>query len=335
MEADAAVERAAAAFREWSGLEVGERATVLQRAAGLMRERRLELAALAVLEAGKPWAEADGDVCEAIDFLEYYAVGSGGAGAGTAADPASRRAQHAALLPAGRLCGDRTVELSAGDPDRDDRRGARHRQHRRLQARGADARVRSRCRGGAARRRRSGRRAAARCAVAMSPLRRSSRTRRCTSIAFTGSVAAGLSIIRVAAEQAPGQHHIKRVIAEMGGKNCVIVDADADLDDAVPAIVKSAFGFAGQKCSAAARVLVHRDIADALERAAGGRDRDAAGRARPRTSPPIFRPSSTRRPGRGSAATCGDAPAQPRVAGHVPGGWRALRRADPVRRPSR
>ena len=89
-------------------------------------------------------------------------------------------------------------------------------------------------------------------------------------IAFTGSVGAGLSIIRSAADLAPGQHHIKRVIAEMGGKNCVIVDADADLDDAVPAIVKSAFGFAGQKCSAASRVLVHRDIADALnERLAG------------------------------------------------------------------
>jgi RHH-type transcriptional regulator, proline utilization regulon repressor / proline dehydrogenase / delta 1-pyrroline-5-carboxylate dehydrogenase len=89
-------------------------------------------------------------------------------------------------------------------------------------------------------------------------------------IAFTGSMAAGLSILRTAAEPAPGQHHIKRVIAEMGGKNCVIVDADADLDDAVPAIVKSAFGFAGQKCSAASRVLVHRDIADALnERLAG------------------------------------------------------------------
>ncbi len=84
------------------------------------------------------------------------------------------------------------------------------------------------------------------------------------TIAFTGSVAAGLSIIRAAAEPAPGQRHVKRVIAEMGGKNCIIVDADADLDDAVPAIVKSAFGFAGQKCSAAARVLVHRDIADEL-----------------------------------------------------------------------
>jgi RHH-type proline utilization regulon transcriptional repressor/proline dehydrogenase/delta 1-pyrroline-5-carboxylate dehydrogenase len=68
----------------------------------------------------------------------------------------------------------------------------------------------------------------------------------------------------------PGQNHLKRVIAEMGGKNCVIVDSDADLDEVVPALVKSAFVYAGQKCSAAARVLVHEAIHDGLvERLAG------------------------------------------------------------------
>ena len=76
-------------------------------------------------------------------------------------------------------------------------------------------------------------------------------------IAFTGSSAVGLEIIRAAAETPEGQGHVKRVIAEMGGKNCVIVDSDADLDDAIPAIVASAFGYAGQKCSATARVLAH------------------------------------------------------------------------------
>jgi RHH-type proline utilization regulon transcriptional repressor/proline dehydrogenase/delta 1-pyrroline-5-carboxylate dehydrogenase len=90
------------------------------------------------------------------------------------------------------------------------------------------------------------------------------------TIAFTGSQSVGIEIMRGAAEIAPGQRHIKRVIAELGGKNCVIVDADADLDDAVPAIVSSAFIYAGQKCSAAARVLVHEAIADRLiERVAG------------------------------------------------------------------
>jgi len=89
-------------------------------------------------------------------------------------------------------------------------------------------------------------------------------------IAFTGSSAVGLEIVRSSGETPEGQRHVKRVVSEMGGKNCVIVDADADLDDAVPEIVYSAFGYAGQKCSAAARALVHEAIADTLlERLAG------------------------------------------------------------------
>jgi RHH-type proline utilization regulon transcriptional repressor/proline dehydrogenase/delta 1-pyrroline-5-carboxylate dehydrogenase len=83
-------------------------------------------------------------------------------------------------------------------------------------------------------------------------------------------MAVGLAINQAAAVPRPGQRHVKRVVAEMGGKNAIIVDADADLDDAVPAIVHSAFGFAGQKCSAASRVLVCADVAGELaERLAG------------------------------------------------------------------
>jgi RHH-type proline utilization regulon transcriptional repressor/proline dehydrogenase/delta 1-pyrroline-5-carboxylate dehydrogenase len=90
------------------------------------------------------------------------------------------------------------------------------------------------------------------------------------AIAFTGSGAVGLDIVRAAAETPDGQGHVKRVVAEMGGKNCVIVDSDADLDEVVPAVVHSAFGFAGQKCSAAARVLAHEAVHDAVvERLAG------------------------------------------------------------------
>ncbi len=74
-------------------------------------------------------------------------------------------------------------------------------------------------------------------------------------VAFTGSKAVGLSIIELAAVQQQGRRHIKRVVAEMGGKNAIVVDSDADLDQAVPAIVASAFGYAGQKCSAASRVI--------------------------------------------------------------------------------
>jgi RHH-type proline utilization regulon transcriptional repressor/proline dehydrogenase/delta 1-pyrroline-5-carboxylate dehydrogenase len=96
------------------------------------------------------------------------------------------------------------------------------------------------------------------------------RDQRVHVIAFTGSSAVGLAIVRSSSETPEGQRHVKRVVSEMGGKNCVIVDADADLDEAVPEIVYSAFGYAGQKCSAAARVLVHEATADTLlERLAG------------------------------------------------------------------
>ncbi|MGH8979002.1 MAG: aldehyde dehydrogenase family protein, partial [Acidimicrobiia bacterium] len=83
-------------------------------------------------------------------------------------------------------------------------------------------------------------------------------------ITFTGSKAVGLEIIERAAPVPRGQRHVKRVVAEMGGKNAIVVDSDADLDDAVPAIVQSAYGYAGQKCSAASRVIAVGDVYDAL-----------------------------------------------------------------------
>ena len=97
-------------------------------------------------------------------------------------------------------------------------------------------------------------------------------------IAFTGSSAVGLEILRGAAEARDGQPHIKRVVAEMGGKNCVIVDSDADLDEAVPGIVDSAFGYAGQKCSAASRVLVHEAVDEPLVERLARSGRGAGGR---------------------------------------------------------
>lgn len=267
--ADAAVERAAAAFAQWSALGAEDRAAVLQRAAGLMRERRQELAALAVLEAGKPWAEADGDVCEAIDFLEYYAAGAVALGRGRPLVQLPGERNTLRYFPRG-ICaviapwnfplaipmGMVSAALATGNTvvfkPAEQTPACGHAVVEALHAAGVPA---------GALQLLTGRDEPARALVSHPKVH---------MIAFTGSVAAGLSILRSASEPAPGQHHIKHVIAEMGGKNCVIVDADADLDDAVPAIVKSAFGFAGQKCSAASRVLVHRDIADALnERLAG------------------------------------------------------------------
>ena len=135
------------------------------------------------------------------------------------------------------------------------------------------------------------------------------------TIAFTGSVPVGLEILATAAAApARGAALLPRVIAEMGGKNCVIVDSDADLDDAVPGIVQSAFAFAGQKCSAASRVLVHEAIADATDRAPGGRDQRARRRAgrqlrddrrpgdrgeRPRARRALRGPGARRRPAAG------------------------------------
>ena len=83
-------------------------------------------------------------------------------------------------------------------------------------------------------------------------------------IAFTGSRPVGLEINRRAAETRPGQDHVKRVIAEMGGKNAIIVDDDADLDEAVVGVLQSAFGYAGQKCSACSRVIVLEGVHDAF-----------------------------------------------------------------------
>ena len=83
-------------------------------------------------------------------------------------------------------------------------------------------------------------------------------------IAFTGSRDVGLLINRQAADTRPGQDHVKRVIAEMGGKNAIIVDDDADLDEAVVGVVQSAFSYSGQKCSACSRVIVLEGIHDAF-----------------------------------------------------------------------
>lgn len=268
-DARAAVTRADAAFTAWASLEASVRVRTLQRAAGLLRERRLELAALEVLEAGKPWPEADADVCEAIDFLEYYALGAAALAQGVALlqVPGERntlryhpRGVHAVIapwnfplaIPAGMVSAALVTGNTVVFKPAEQTPACGHALVQALHAAGVpeDAVVLL-----------TGADEPARELVAH-PL--------VHGIAFTGSCAAGQHIIRAAAEPRPGQRHVKRVIAEMGGKNCIIVDADADLDDAVPAIVKSAFGFAGQKCSAAARVLVCEEIAEPLsERLAG------------------------------------------------------------------
>jgi RHH-type proline utilization regulon transcriptional repressor/proline dehydrogenase/delta 1-pyrroline-5-carboxylate dehydrogenase len=266
---DAALARAGEGQREWSSRGAAERAAILRGAAGLLRDRRLELAALAVRECGKPWPEADGDVCEAIDFLEYYAAGAEALDRGRALIqlPGERNAMRYVArgvtaviapwnFPLAIATGMTGAALATGNAvvlkPAEQAPACAKAMVDALHAAGVPHDALSLLPGGDE----PGR------ALVADP--------RVHTIAFTGSCAAGLSILERAAKVEDNQFHIKKVIAEMGGKNVVIVDADADLDDVVPALLSSAFGFAGQKCSAASRVLAHAQIADALaDRLAG------------------------------------------------------------------
>ena len=259
-EADAAVAAATAVAPAWSETPAEERAAILVRAADLMRRHRLDLAALEVRECAKPWAEADSDVCEAIDFLEYYARQA--IELERAPELLQVRGEHntmrytargvAAVIapwnfPIAIPCGMTAAALAAGNAvvlkPAEQSPACGYALVSALREAGVPAGAVSLLPGfgdaGEALVRHPG----------------------VHTIAFTGSSAVGLEIVRAAAETPDEQRHVKRVVSEMGGKNCVIVDADADLDEAVPAIVSSAFGYAGQKCSAAARVLVHEDLA--------------------------------------------------------------------------
>lgn len=268
-DADRAVAVARAGFAAWSATGAQQRAQALVAAASWLRERRLELAALEVRECAKPWPEADGDVCEAIDFLEYYARAALELAQGRPLLQVPGERNELRYVPRGVAavispwnfplaiaCGMTSAALATGN--------AVVLKPAEQSPACALALVQALRFGGVAPEAISllpGEGDVGAALVAHPGVH---------TVAFTGSLPVGLEILRTAAEVAPGQRHLKRVVAELGGKNCVIVDADADLDEAVPAIVSSAFVYAGQKCSAAARVLVHEAIADQLiERVAG------------------------------------------------------------------
>jgi RHH-type proline utilization regulon transcriptional repressor/proline dehydrogenase/delta 1-pyrroline-5-carboxylate dehydrogenase len=268
-EVGAAVAAAHEGLRAWSSRSAADRAAALIGAAAWMRERRLELAGLEVRECAKPWVEADADVCEAIDFLEYYARGAIelDAGAELLQVPGERNEMRyvprgvAAVIspwnfPIAIPCGMTAGAIATGNAvvlkPAEQSPGCALRIVQALRAGGVPP-----------------------AAVSLLPGEGDVgaalvRHPDVQTIAFTGSLPVGLEIVRAAADTVPGQRYLKQVVAELGGKNCVIVDGDADLDEAVPAIVFSAFTYAGQKCSAAARVLVHEAIADKLiDRIAG------------------------------------------------------------------
>jgi RHH-type proline utilization regulon transcriptional repressor/proline dehydrogenase/delta 1-pyrroline-5-carboxylate dehydrogenase len=264
-----AVDEASRGFSAWRATSAADRAAALIRAAAWLRERRLELAALEVRECAKPWPEADADVCEAIDFLEYYARGAIELDAAPPLLQMPGERNEMRYAPRGVVavispwnfpiaipCGMSAAALATGNAvvlkPAEQSPGCALMLVRALRAGGVPPSAISLLPG----------EGDAGAALVAHP--------GVHTIAFTGSMPVGVEIARAAAEIAPGQRHLKRVVAEMGGKNCVIVDSDADLDEAVPGIVSSAFIYAGQKCSAAARVLAHEAIADQLvERVAG------------------------------------------------------------------
>ena len=257
--ADAAVRAAKSAFQSWSRVPARQRADVLIRAAEILRLERFKLAAIEVLECGKPWREADGDLAEAIDFCEFYAREMVRLDAPEARDVPGET-NRLGYEPRGVVvvippwnfplaipCGMVVAALVAGNavilkPAEQSPIIAWHLAEV-LKEAGLPPGVLSYL---------PGKGEVVGQALVDHP--------GVDLISFTGSRAVGLEINRRAAGTWPGQDHVKRVIAEMGGKNAVIVDDDADLDEAVVGVLQSAFGYSGQKCSACSRVIVLKGV---------------------------------------------------------------------------
>ncbi|HEY9802032.1 MAG TPA: L-glutamate gamma-semialdehyde dehydrogenase [Leptolyngbyaceae cyanobacterium] len=264
-QAEAAMQAAKAAFPGWRRTPVKQRADILRRAADLMEQRRAELSAWIVLEVGKPVKEADAEVSEAIDFCRYYAEEMERLYQGINYDVPGETNRYiyqprgiAVVIspwnfPLAIACGMTVAALVTGN-----------------------------------------------CTLLKPAETSSVITAKLTEIlieagipqgvfqyvpgkgsqvgaylvshpdthliAFTGSQEVGCRIYAEAATLKPLQKHMKRVIAEMGGKNAIIVDESADLDQAVVGVVQSAFGYSGQKCSACSRVVVVEAIYDAFVR---------------------------------------------------------------------
>ena len=259
-EAERAVAVARDAFKRWSRTSVETRARLLERVADIMHRRRYELSALEVFEVGKPWAEADGDIREAIDFCLFYAQQMRLIGR-------PRLTQHVlgeesyqhywprgvALViapwnfPMAILCGMTTAAIVTGNT---------------VIMKPAEQ-------------------SAVIGAMLMEIFEQAGVPRGVLNylpgkgsimgahlvdhkdvdiIAFTGSREVGLRIWKSAGETREGQRELKRVICEMGGKNAIIIDSDADLDEAILDTIYSAFGYQGQKCSACSRLIVLEEI---------------------------------------------------------------------------
>ena len=257
-----AVNAALKAFATWSRTPVEERASLLFRVADVMRERKLEYMAWLVFEVSKNWLEADADVSETIDFCEFYArealrlaqaetpiqlpgerdtLSYIPLGVGAVIPPWNFAAAiMAGMTVASIVCGNTVIVKPSSDSPTIAAKFIEL-----LEECGMPEGVVNFCPGGGA---------SFGDAVVVHPKVR--------YIAFTGSREVGLHINQSAAKQQPGQPWIKRTVLEMGGKDAIIVDADADIDSAVEGVAQAAFGFQGQKCSACSRAIIDERIYD-------------------------------------------------------------------------
>src|SRR5919197_3119925 len=269
-EADRAIAAARGAFEKWRWTPFEERCQLLERAAEILERRRFELSALEVFEVGKPWAQADGDIAEAIDFCTFYArqMRLLGRPRLTQNVPGEESYHHywprgVALViapwnfPMAILCGMVSAALVTGNT---------------VIMKPAEQ--------------------AAVCGAMLMEIFEEAGVppgvlnflngkgsvigahmvdhKDVDLIAFTGSREVGLRIWESAGKTRQGQRGLKRVICEMGGKNAMIVDSDADLDEAIVDSIYSAFGFQGQKCSALSRLIVLEENYDrVMERLLG------------------------------------------------------------------
>ena len=261
-DAEAAVAAGVAAFPAWRATPVDERARMLERAADLLESRRFEINALLILEAGKPWIEADADISEAIDFCRFYATEMRRLAAPVVTQPVpgehcvqtwTPRGVGVAIapwnFPLAILTGLTVAPLVAGNcviikPARQTsiigavlmevltQAGFPPGVLAYLPCNGSDAGAH----------------------LVGHP--------KIDFCAFTGSRAVGCGIWEAAGKTHSGQANLKKVVCEMGGKNALIIDNDADLDEAIPAALYCAFGYAGQKCSALSRLIVLEDVYD-------------------------------------------------------------------------
>jgi len=264
--AEMAMEAALKTFETWKKVKASIRADVLFKAAAIIRKRKFEFSALMTKEAGKPWPEADADTAEAIDFLEYYGRQMLLIEESDKLTQSRRNIERnefkyiplgvAAVItpwnfPLAILAGMTSAAVVSGNTvllkPAITTQVIAYKFMEVLEEAGLPGGV-----------------------VNFIPgdgpeigeyMIKHPKTR---FISFTGSKAVGLAINENAAKPQKGQIWIKRVIAEMGGKDAILVDDNVDLDYAADAIVKSAFGFSGQKCSACSRAIIHENIYDEL-----------------------------------------------------------------------